>query len=80
MLIDTNQILSITETNQNFSKATRIADKQGSVLILKNNKPRYMIVSLQDNPVLDLSDEEKTDIVARRMLKKHRKAFEELAK
>ena len=72
MLIDTNQILSITETNQNFSKATRIADKQGSVLILKNNKPRYMIVSLQDNPVLDLSDEEKTDIVARRLLKKHR--------
>ena len=80
MLIDTNQILSITETNQNFSKATRIADKPGSVLILKNNKPRYMIVSLQDNPVLDLSDEEKTDIVARRLLKKHRKAFEELAK
>ena len=80
MLIDTHQILSITETNQNFSKATRIADKQGSVLILKNNKPRYMIVSLQDNPVLDLSDEEKTDIVARRLLKKHRKAFEELAK
>ena len=80
MLIDTNQILSITETNQNFSKATRIADKQGSVLILKNNKPRYMIVSLQDNPVPDLSDEEKTDIVARRLLKKHRKAFEELAK
>ena len=80
MLIDTNQILSITETNQNFSKATRIADKQGSVLILKNNKPRYMIVSLQDNPVLDLSDEEKTDIVARRLVKKHRKAFEELAK
>ena len=80
MLIDTNQILSITETNQNFSKATRIADKQGSVLILKNNKPRYMIVSLQDNPVLDLSDEENTDIVARRLLKKHRKAFEELAK
>ena len=80
MLIDTNQILSITETNNNFSKATRIADKQGSVLILKNNKPRYMIVSLQDNPVLDLSDEEKTDIVARRLLKKHRKAFEELAK
>ena len=80
MLIDTNQILSITETNQNFSKATRITDKQGSVLILKNNKPRYMIVSLQDNPVLDLSDEEKTDIVARRLLKKHRKAFEELAK
>ena len=80
MLIDTNQILSISEANQNFSKAVKIADKQGSVVILKNNKPRYMIIDLQSNPIIDLSDDEKTDIVAKRLLLKHRKAFEELAK
>ncbi len=80
MMIDTNQMLSITEANQNFSKAARIADKQGSVVIFKNNKPRYMIVNLEDNPMIELSDDEKTEIVARRILEKHRKAFEELAK
>ena len=80
MIIDTNQMLSITEANQNFSKAARIADKQGSVVIFKNNKPRYMIISLSENPLIELSDEEKTDIIARRILDKYRKAFEELAK
>lgn len=80
MTIDTKQILSISETNQNFSKATRIADKQGSVVIFKNNKPRYMLIDLENNPVLELSEDEKIDIVAKRILEKYRKAFEELAK
>ncbi len=80
MLINTSQVLSITEANQNFSRATRIADREGSVVIFKNNKPRYMLVNLQDNPALELSDDEKIDVVAKRVLEKHRKAFEELAK
>lgn len=80
MTIDTNQMLSISEANQNFSRATRIADKKGSVLVLKNNKPRYMIISLQENAPIELTDDEKIDVVARRILQRHRKAFEELAK
>ncbi len=80
MTINTNQVLSITEANQNFSRAARIADREGSVVIFKNNRPRYMLVNLRDNPALDLSDDEKIDVVARRILEKHRVAFEELAK
>ena len=80
MTVDTNQMLSITEANQNFSRATRLADKHGSVLVLKNNRPRYILVSLENNPQLELTDDEKIDIVARRILERHRKAFEELAK
>ena len=80
MTIDTNQVLSITETTQNFSKAARIADKQGSVVVFKNNKPKYMLINLENNPLIDLTDDEKIDVVAKRVLEKHRKAFEELAK
>ena len=80
MTIDTNQVLSITETNQNFSKAARIADRQGSVVVFKNNKPKYMLINLENNPLIDLTDEEKIDVVVMRVLEKHRKAFEELAK
>ncbi len=80
MLINTSQVLSITEANQNFSRAARIADREGSVVIFKNNKPHYMLVNLHDNPALELSDDEKIDVVAKRVLEKHRKAFEELAK
>ena len=80
MTINSNQILSATEVNQNFSKATKMVERTGSVVIFKNNKPRYMLVDIESNPVLDLTDDEKIDIVARRILNKYRRAFEELAK
>lgn len=80
MIIDTNKIMSVTEVNQNFSKAARLVEKSGKLVIFKNNKPRYMLLDLQNEPVLELTDEEKIDVVARRILNKYRKAFEELAK
>ena len=33
MIIDTKQIITVTEANQNFSRATRIADEKGSALV-----------------------------------------------
>lgn len=80
MQINTDQILSMTEANQNFSRAVKIADKNGAAVIFKNNKPQYMILALNGNPVLCLSDDEKIDVVAKRILEKYRGAFEELAK
>ena len=80
MQIDTNTIVSATEANQNFSRVTRIAEKNGQAVIFKNNKPRYMLIDLEKSPVLDLTDDEKIDIVAARILKRYRSAFEELAK
>ncbi|MCM1295349.1 MAG: eukaryotic translation initiation factor 3 subunit D [Muribaculaceae bacterium] len=79
MTVNTNQILSVTEINQNFSKATKMVERSGSVVIFKNNKPRYMLVDIENNPLRDLTDDEKIDIVARRILKKYRRAFEVLA-
>lgn len=79
MTIKTNQILSATEVNQNFSKATKMVERTGSVVIFKNNKPRYMLVDIEKNPVLELTDDEKIDIVAKRILDKYRHAFEVLA-
>lgn len=80
MIVNTNQMLSVSEANQNFSKATKLADQNGSIILLKNNRPSYMLISLRENPDFELTDEEKIDVVARRILERHRKAFEELAK
>ncbi len=80
MIVNTNQMLSVSEANQNFSKATKLADQNGSIILLKNNRPSYMLISLRENPELELTDDEKIDVVARRVLERHRKAFEELAK
>lgn len=80
MQIDTNQILTMTEANQNFSRAAKIADRSGSAVIFKNNRPKYLIVNLSENPLIELTDDEKIDVVAKRILNKYRAAFEELAK
>lgn len=46
MNINTQNLVSITDANQNFSKATRLVDKNGSVIILKNNVPRYLVMGI----------------------------------
>ena len=48
MKIDTNIIVPMTEANQNFSKVVRIVDENGMAVIMKNNKPRYMVVSFAE--------------------------------
>ena len=80
MQINTNTIVSVTEANQNFSRVTRIAEKNGQAVIFKNNRPKYMVIDLESAPMLELTDDEKIDIVAARILKRFKPAFEELAK
>mgnify|MGYP002353407677 FL=1 len=80
MIINTEQIVSMTEANQNFSKVTRLADAHGNAVIFKNNRPKYLVIDLAQETHLDLTDDEKIEITAKRILQKHRKAFEELAK
>jgi len=80
MTINTNTIISVSEANQNFSKATRIAEKNGQAIIFKNNRPKYILLDLDSNPPIEMTDDEKIDFVAARILKKYKPAFEELAK
>lgn len=81
MYINTNTIFSMTQANQNFSAVARTADKIGEAVVFKNNKPKYLIVDLENTDLfLDLSEDEKIDIVAKRILEKHIGAFRELAK
>lgn len=78
MTIDTKQIISMTEANQNFSKASKTVDQYGEAIIIKNNKPRYVILDV--NQYFDLTEDEKIMIIAKRILNKHINAFKELAK
>ena len=80
MNIDTKLIVSISEANQNFSKVARIADKSGEVYIFKNNKPKYKLIDIESNTTIEMTDDEKIDVIAARILKKFKPAFEELAK
>ena len=80
MNINMRDIVSISEANQNFSRVARMADKSGTIYIFKNNKPKYKLVDLETDSAIEMTDDEKIDFVAARVLKQYRAAFEELAK
>ena len=80
MNINSGQIVSISEANQNFSRVARMADKQGEIYIFKNNKPKYKLIDIENSSNIEMSDDEKIEFVAARILKLYRPAFEELAK
>ena len=44
MTVNTKNLVSITEANQNFSRVARLVDENGAVIILKNNVPRYVVL------------------------------------
>ena len=80
MMVNTNNLISITEANQNFSKVARLVDERGSAVILKNNVPRYLVIEFnQAEKVLDADDEDVMAISAK-LMKKNREAYEVLAK
>ena len=81
MYINADTIFSMTQANQNFSAIARAVDRNGEAVVFKNNRPKYLVVNMEDNGfLLDLTDDERIDIVAKRVLDKYLGAFKELAK
>jgi len=80
MMVNTQNLISITEANRNFSKVARMVDEHGSAVILKNNTPRYLIIEFsQAEAVQDASDDDIMKI-SKQLIAKNREAYEELAK
>ena len=48
MMVNTNTLVPMTDANQNFSKVVRVVDENGMAVILKNNKPRYIVVGFDE--------------------------------
>lgn len=80
MNVNTNNLVSITEANQNFSRVARMVDENGSVVILKNNSPRYLLIEFEKAEKEQLADNEDLLAVSKRLIAKNRKAYEVLAK
>lgn len=80
MKINTDNLVPMTEANQNFSKVARLVDQKGSVIILKNNVPRYLVLDFQKmQEEQDMSDED-VKAVSRRLMDQNREAYKVLAK
>ena len=80
MTVNVDNLVSISEANQNFSRVARLVDEKGTAIILKNNAPRYVLLDYSLFQQNKIADDDDVDMVASRILAKHIKAFEELAK
>lgn len=80
MVINTDNLVSITEANQNFSRVARMADENGAAVILKNNVPRYVLMEFSQ--VEDEQQAKDEDIleISKRLIAKNKQAYEVLAK
>ena len=80
MVINTDNLVSITEANQNFSRVARMVDENGAAVILKNNVPRYVLMELRQ--VEDEQQAKDEDIleISKRLISKNKQAYEVLAK
>lgn len=79
MDINTNHI-SITEAARNFEEVARMVDQSGSVIILKNNTPRYVLMEFAQVEKEQLADSEDLLEISKRLIERNRKAYEVLAK
>ena len=78
--INTKNIASITEANQNFSKIAKMVDQFGTAVILKNNRPKYVIVKYDEIENMKNGTDQKVELAARQVLEQNLEAFNELAK
>ena len=80
MTVNTKNLVSITEANQNFSRVARLVDETGAAVILKNNVPRYVLLEFSQAEQEQLAEDEDILAVSKRLIAKNRRAYEELAK
>ena len=67
-------------SKSDFSKVARLVDEHGTVFILKNNVPRYLVIdfSKADNDAI-ASDEDVLNI-SKRLIEENRESYEMFAK
>ena len=75
MTVETNTSVSITEANQNFSKVARLVDELGSVVILKNNAPRYLVIDFSKADDSAIARNEDVLEISKRLLEQNKEAF-----
>ena len=80
MVVNTKNLVSIAEVNENFSRVAHLVDETGSAIILKDNVPRYIIIEFSNLEEEQVADDEDILAISKRLMEKNRIAYEALAK
>jgi len=80
MNVNIENLVSITEAIRDFSRVARMVDEKGSVVILKNNSPRYLLIEFNETQREQSVSDEDILALSKRIIEKNREAYEVLAK
>ena len=78
-MVNTDNLISITEANQNFSKVTRMVEEKGAAVILKNNVPRYIVVEFSRAEEMQEASDEDVMSISKRLIEQNSEAYKVLA-
>ena len=76
---DARPTVTEAETARDFARVACLAEQHGQVVVLKEDRPKYLVVDLDVEPQIEMTEDEKLMFVAERILREHRAAFEALA-
>lgn len=80
MNINSDAMLSVSEANRNFSLVTKMVDKFGQAVILKNNVPRYVVLDFSSFDNKETIDDDVLIAISEKFMKQNAEAYKELAK
>ena len=80
MMINTDNLVSLTDANQTFSRVARMVDENGAAIILKNNVPRYILMEFDYLEEEQIAGDEDIQEISKRLMAKNKYAYEVLAK
>lgn len=83
MTVDTKTIVPMTDANRNFSKVVHLVDENGMAVIMKNNKPKYIVVGFDEYDAVSSAVQMrkcKIDALADDVIDRNFEAFSVLAK
>lgn len=76
---NTKRMISMNEANRNFSKVVKIANADGSVFIMQDNKPEYILLKINNHEKNETAEDTELDAVSRQLLEQNNEAYKMLA-
>ena len=76
--VDSENFTTMEDASKNFLNVVKLAEENGKVTILKDGKPKFLLVDIDS--YFELTDDEKIDVAAKRIMSRFKPALEELGK
>ena len=76
--VDSENFTTMEDASKNFLNVVKLAEENGKVTILKDGKPKFLLIDIDS--YFELTDDEKIDVAAKRIMSRFKHAFEELGK